>query len=70
MYKKGLKTLGQKIKRLRKERGLFQVDLAVRVGISPSYVGAIEQGLRHPSLKVLEKIAKNLRVSLSEILKD
>lgn len=70
MRRKGLKALGQKIKKLRKDRNLLQVDLAVRVGISPSYVGAIEQGLRHPSLKVLEKIAKHLKVSLSDILKD
>lgn len=68
MHKKALKALGQKIKKLRKERSLFQVDLAVRVGISSSYIGAIEQGLRHPSLRVLEKIAKTLKVSMSDLL--
>ncbi|HLC51650.1 MAG TPA: helix-turn-helix transcriptional regulator [Candidatus Nanoarchaeia archaeon] len=66
--KKGLKSLGQKIKRIRKERGLLQVDLAVRVGISSSYVGSIEQGLRYPSLKVLEKIARVLRLPTSDLL--
>lgn len=66
--KKGVKALGQKIKKARKERGLLQVDLAVRVGISSSYVGSIEQGLRYPSLKVLAKIAKTLKCSVSDLL--
>ena len=64
-----LKELGQKIKRIRKSKGLLQVDLAVRVGISTGYVGSIEQGLRFPSLKVLQKISKVLKVPLSELLK-
>lgn len=63
-----LKALGQRIKKLRKERGLLQVDLAVRVGISTGYVGSIEQGLRYPSLKILQKIAKTLKVSSSDLL--
>jgi len=66
--KSGLKVLGQRIKKLRKDRGLLQVDLAVRVGISTGYIGSIEQGLRYPSLKVLQKIAKHLKTTLPELL--
>lgn len=62
-----LKALGQKIKQLRKQKGLRQVDLAVIIGISPSYVGSIEQGLRHPSLRVLEKLARALKISIKEL---
>lgn len=65
----GIKVLGQRIKKLRKERGFLQVDLAVRTGISTGYIGSIEQGLRYPSLKVLQKIAKALKISVSELLK-
>jgi len=65
----GLKALGERIKKLRKEKGLLQVDLAVRTGISTGYVGSIEQGLRYPSLKVLQKIAKVLKVPPHELLK-
>ena len=64
-----LKALGQKIKNLRKSKGLLQVDLAVRAGISTGYIGSIEQGLRYPSLKVLQKITKTLKISLSDLLK-
>lgn len=66
--KSGLKVLGQRIKKLRKNRSLLQVDLAVRVGISTGYIGSIEQGLRYPSLKVLQKIAKVLKTTLPELL--
>ena len=70
LVRKGnIKTLGQRIKKLRKQRGLLQVDLAVRVGISTGYIGSIEQGLRYPSLKVLQKISKALKTPPSELLK-
>jgi len=68
MLRGNLKSLGLKVKKARKQRGLLQVDLAVRVGISSGYVGSIEQGLRYPSLQVLQKIAKVLKVPLSELL--
>jgi len=68
MHKGNLKSLGLRVKKARKQKGLLQVDLAVRVGISSGYVGSIEQGLRYPSLKVLQKIAKTLKISLSELL--
>lgn len=67
MSKGNLKVLGQKIKKARKQKGLLQVDLAVRVGISSGYVGSIEQGLRFPSLKVLQKIAKTLGIDVKEL---
>lgn len=67
--RKGIKSLGQKIKKLRKERGLLQVDLAVRTGVSTGYIGSIEQGIRYPSLEVLQKIARVLKNPLSELLK-
>ncbi len=60
--------LGQKIKKLREERELTQVELAVIVDISPVYVGFIENGRRRPSLKTLEKIAKVLKVSVRDLI--
>lgn len=68
MRKGYLKALGQRVKKARKQKGLLQVDLAVRAGISPGYVGSIEQGLRYPSLKVLSKIAGILKIPMSQFL--
>lgn len=58
------KVLGKKIQKRRKEVGLTQEDLAYKVGISRAYMGYIEQGRYAPSLEVLEKIAKVLKLKL------
>lgn len=63
------KKLGDKIKKIRHSKDLYQVDLAAIVGISTSYMSSIEQGLRSPSLKTLTKIAKALKIPLHELMK-
>lgn len=68
MKKGNIKFLGGKIKKYRKSRDLTQVQLAVAIGISPSYMSAIEQGVRVPSLKVLQKISKNIKIDIKELL--
>lgn len=68
MRKTYLEVLGQRIKKLRKSKKLTQVELAVAIRLSPSYIGAIEQGTRRPSLKTLKKLAKILGVKSSDLL--
>ncbi len=68
MGKKNLKALGNRIKQLREKRGLIQAELAVIVSVSTGYIGSIEQGLRYPSLRLLEKLARALKVPLKELL--
>jgi transcriptional regulator with XRE-family HTH domain len=68
MQKGKLKVLGQRIKSLRREKELLQVELADIVDVSTGYISSIEQGLRYPSLKVLEKIAKALKIPVSKLL--
>ena len=63
------KVLGKKIRRRRNELDLTQEELADKVGISRVYAGYIEQGRHTPSLEVLEKIAKTLKIRLSELLR-
>lgn len=58
------KVLGKKIQKRRKEMGLTQEDVAYKVGISRAYMGYIEQGRNAPSLEVLEKIARILKISI------
>jgi transcriptional regulator with XRE-family HTH domain len=54
-------SVGQRIKRLRLERGLSQRQLAAP-GVSYAYVSRIENGGRKPSLKALRAIASKLDV--------
>lgn len=58
---------GKKIQELRKERKLTQEDLADVVGVDRSYMGFVERGERNPTLDKLIKIAKALRITLSEL---
>ena len=55
-------TVGQRLRRLRLERGLSQRDLAEK-GVSYAYISRIEGGARRPSVKALRMLARKLGVS-------
>lgn len=59
--------LGRRIRELRKARHLTQEQLGERTGINYKYLGAVERGQENPTVKVLEKIARVLRVDLREL---
>jgi putative transcriptional regulator len=59
------KALGKRIQKRREEVGLTQFELATKVNVSRVYMGYIEQGRATPSLEVVEKIARVLRVPIS-----
>ena len=56
-------TLGEFIRRQREINELSMRQLARMVGISNPYLSQIERGLREPSDRVLEAIARQLEVS-------
>ena len=55
-------NVGERLKRLRLERGLSQRELATP-GVSYAYISRIEAGTRQPSVKALRKLARQLDVS-------
>ena len=55
-------TIGQRLKRLRLEKGLSQRELAAP-GVSYAYISRIEAGTRQPSVKALRKLAAKLGVT-------
>jgi transcriptional regulator with XRE-family HTH domain len=57
-----VETVGQRIRRLREERGLSQRDLS-EPGISYAYVSRIEAGARNPSEKALRMLAAKFGVT-------
>jgi transcriptional regulator with XRE-family HTH domain len=57
--------IGQTILRLRREKGIKQKDLAVRAGITPTYLSQIEKGVRIPRLDILEKISSEFNLPFS-----
>ena len=62
------KVLGKKVQRYRKKTGMSQEEVAHKVGISHAYMGYIEQGRNLPSLEILEKIAKAIKVKLGDLV--
>lgn len=57
------------IKRRRKELGLSQRALAKLVGVSDAYITQLETRERiNPSLQVLKRLAKALKVSVGELV--
>jgi transcriptional regulator with XRE-family HTH domain len=56
MYKYG-KSLGQLIKDKRRAADLTLIELSACSGVSPSYLGRIENAQRFPSAAVLQRIA-------------
>jgi DNA-binding XRE family transcriptional regulator len=61
------KKLGQKIRELRKTMEMTQEDLAFKVEVDRSYMGFVERGEKNPTLSTLIRIAKALRIPLSEL---
>jgi transcriptional regulator with XRE-family HTH domain len=55
-------SVGQRLRRLRQERGLSQRQLA-SPGVSYAYISRIEAGARRPSVKALRQLARKLQVS-------
>lgn len=58
------KLLGQRIKEVRKAKGLTQEKLAEIIGIETGSLSAIESGRHFPSLITLEKIATHFDIPL------
>jgi transcriptional regulator with XRE-family HTH domain len=61
-------TVGQRLKRLRLERGLSQRDLG-SPGLSYAYISRIEAGMRTPSVKALRLMANRLGVTAEHLEK-
>jgi len=66
-YSRVPKDLGKKIQKFRQKENISQGDMAERIGVSATYVGFIEQGVRNPSIATLDKIARVLGVKLSDL---
>ena len=61
-------TVGNKIKYFRELRGLSQIELGTRLGISNSRISNWEQGLNRPDVDSLILICQVLEISADELL--
>lgn len=63
-----MSSFGERLKKLRKQRGLTQKQLAVAVGIGQTAIANYEQGNRRPDSQGLLAIAEALEVSVDVLL--
>ncbi|MCQ4921874.1 helix-turn-helix domain-containing protein [Tissierella carlieri] len=61
-------TIGENIKKYRKEKGLTQKELAEKSNLSRSYLADLERDRYNPSLDSLKLIANSLEVDVSILL--
>ena len=61
-------SFGQRLSRLRKEKGLTQEDIANRITISPQAVSKWENDVSSPDIDYLNSLADILDVSVDELL--
>ena len=61
-------ALGRRVKKLRKEQGIKQTELADALGISYQYMSMIETGKRQLSLSLLVDLANRLGATTDELL--
>ena len=67
MSKTTLEKFGEKVREERLKQGLSQEELATRAGVHRTYIGMIERAEKNITLANIEKIAKALNFSISEI---
>ena len=60
--------IAKNVKRLREKRGLTQEALAAKVDIHRVHLARIESAVRTPSVEMLEKLAKALKVKPGKLL--
>lgn len=60
--------LGARIRKLRKQKGWRQIDLAQHSGVHEVHISDLERGTREVGLRTLVAIAEALEVKLSDLL--
>jgi len=66
--KKELQKLGKNIKKYRNHQSLSQEELAEIIGMHRTYIGMIERGEKNPTYLTLLKIARGLKINISELV--
>jgi len=59
-----------RLREIRERRGLTQMELSQLAGVSQSVISNIENECISPTVRVLQKLARALGVSVSELLNE
>lgn len=61
-------TLGRMISSLRKERGMTQLELAEKMGVTDKAVSKWERELSYPDINSIPKLAEIFEISVDELM--
>ena len=70
MSKKDLQKFGKRLKALRLDHNLTQLELAEILDMSPNFIGMIECGERNTTVENVFKIARALNVKPSNLFEE
>lgn len=62
------RRVGLNVRRAREALGVSQEELADRAEVHRTYISGVERGVRNPTVTMLEKIAKALKVKTAGLL--
>jgi transcriptional regulator with XRE-family HTH domain len=61
-------NFGNRVRDLRKSKGLSQEQLSLEADVNRTYIGMIERAEKNITLTSIEKIAKALQVKITDLL--
>jgi transcriptional regulator with XRE-family HTH domain len=64
-----LVQFGDRVREIRKQKGLSQEELSFKANLHRTYIGMIERAEKNITLLNIEKIANALEVDISDLLK-
>lgn len=62
------KKLGSTIHRYRRQNSLSQEEIAYMCHVDRTYYGKLEQGKANPTLRILIKISRALKIQISQLV--
>ena len=65
---KVVRQFGERVSKIRNERGISQEKLGAIAGVHRTYIGMIERGEKNITIANMEKIAKALGMRLRDLL--
>jgi len=64
------KKFGKRIRELRLAKGWSQEKFADEIGVHRTYIGAVERGEQNIALDNIDRIAKQLKISVEELFRE
>ena len=63
------RQFGERVRKLRKQRGWMLVELSVETGLGRVFLSNLENGKHEPKLGTIKKLAKAFGVTASQLLR-